>query len=296
MIALVSIIVFLGCIVAGSSFQQNLVLDGVSLPVNITPSAAYFPAQSAKYASFAEQFLGNYSSDILSVIGKSKNDPATYKVFEDLHRHYVDLKVKPDLPDGYLFFGENKNYENAPYILKNNAFFFASLRSGPDMTYEIDPFGKRGTTYFSQLTACLTNKQPRVGATFDSRMNIIKMKVYNATNPKKELTGYTREQAATLLLYQCAYFAQSVHIVDHVSIQVPLQLNSILLITNFSHLDSVKHIHHRVISSNTIALIVSINFRSTILSCQLLWIMPRQTLRSILGLGRTCTNSISFTS
>ena len=222
MIALIPVVVFLGCIGAGSSFQQNLVLEGVSLPVNDTSSIGYFPAQSAKLNSYSAQFLGNYTSDILSVIGKSKADPATLKVFEDLHRHYVDLKIKPDLPDGYLFFGENKNYENAPYILKSNAFFFAALRSGPDMTFEIDPFGKRGTTYFSQLTACLTIKQPRVSATFDSRMNFITLKVYNATNPKKELTGYTREQAATLLLYQCAYFAQSVHIADHVCIQIPL--------------------------------------------------------------------------
>lgn len=230
MIAFIPIVIFFGCIVAGSCFQENLVLDGVSLPVNVTPSAGYFPAQSAKYASYAGQFLSNYSSVIMSVIGKSKSDPATLKIFEDLHQHFVDLKVRPDLPDGYLFFGENKNYENAPYMFKSNAFFFASLKSGPDMTFEVDPFGKHGTTYFSQLTACLNNKQPRVSATFDSRMNIIKLKVYNATNPKKELTGYTREQAATLLLYQCAYFAQTVHITDHVSIQTPSKLNSIHIV------------------------------------------------------------------
>jgi hypothetical protein len=88
-------------------------------------------------------------------------------------------------------------------MFRTNSFFMGSLRSGPNMTYEVDPFGKHEVTYFSQLTACMLNKTTRVSATLDSDMNIIKMKVYNATNPKKELTGYTKEQAATLLLYQC---------------------------------------------------------------------------------------------
>lgn len=218
MIALLHVITLISCIAAGSSFQQNLVLDGVSLPVDITPAADYYPAQSAKFDSYGKQFFGNHTPEIFSVIGMSKTDPATLKIFDNLHRYYVDLKIRPDLPDGYSFFGENKNYENAPYMLKSNAFFFPTLRSGPNMTFEVDPFGKSGTTYFSQLTACLTIKQPRVSATFDSQMNIIKLKVYNATNPNKALTGYTREQAATLLLYQCLYTAQTVHIAEHVSI------------------------------------------------------------------------------
>lgn len=225
MIALIPIVVFLSCIAVGSSYQKNLVLDGVSLPVDITPSLGYFPALFAESAANVDGFLANYTSNILSIIGKKKTDPATYKVFEDLHQHYVDLKIKPDLPAGYLFFGDNKNYEIVPYMFKTNAFFISLLRSGPNMTLEIDPFGKRGSTYFSQLTSLLTNKQPRVSATFDSSMNIIKMAVFNATT-KRVLTGYTREQAATLLLYQCSYAAQNVHVTSHVSILISPLLHS----------------------------------------------------------------------
>jgi hypothetical protein len=49
---------------------------------------------------------------MLSVVGKKKTDPATLKTFEELHGHDVDYAVRPDLPDGYLFFGNNKNFEN----------------------------------------------------------------------------------------------------------------------------------------------------------------------------------------
>jgi hypothetical protein len=223
MIALTPIVVFLSCIVASSS--KDLVLDGVSLPVDITPSLGYFPALFAQSAANVDGFLANYGNDILSLIGKNKTDPAAHKVFEDLHQHYVDLKIKPDLPAGYLFFGDNKNYEIVPHMFKTNAFFISLLRSGPNSTLEIDPFGKRGSTYFSQLTALLTNKQPRVSATFDSSMNIIKMTVFNSTT-KRVLTGYTKEQAATLLLYQCSYAAQNVHVTSHVSVLISPLLNS----------------------------------------------------------------------
>jgi hypothetical protein len=138
---------------------------------------------------------------MLSVVGKKKTDPATLKTFEELHGHDVDYAVRPDLPDGCLFFGNNKNFENATLMFRTNSFFMGSLISDPNMTYEVDPFGKHGVTFFSQLTACMSNKTPRVSAILYSHMNIINTKVYNATNPKKELTGYTKEQAATLLLY-----------------------------------------------------------------------------------------------
>lgn len=228
MVALISIAAFLCCIVGGSSFQKNLVLDGVSLPVDITPSLGYFPALFAESAANVDGFLSRYGNDILGIIGKNKTDPATQKVFEDLHQHYVDLKIKPDLPAGYLFFGDNKNYEIAPYMFKTNAFFISLLRSGPNMTLEIDPFGKRGATYFSQLTALLTNKQPRVSATFDSSMNFIKLAVFNATT-KKVIPGYTKEQAATLLLYQCSFAAQNVHVTSHVSSMISPLTDTTLL-------------------------------------------------------------------
>lgn len=218
MIASIPTVIFLGCIVAGSSFETKLFLDGISLPVNSTPSLSYFPAESAKVVGYSTQFLGNYSSDILSLAGKNKTDPSSFKLFKDINRYWVDFKIVPDLPDGYLFFGNGKNYENAPYFFKTNPFYIASMRSGPNMTFEIDPFGKRGVTYFSQMMACLSPTRPRVSATFDSRMNIIKLKVYNATNPKKELTCYTKEQAATFLLYQSTYFGQILHSTTHVSI------------------------------------------------------------------------------
>jgi hypothetical protein len=34
---------------------------------------------------------------MLSVVGKKKTDPATVKTFEELHGHYVDYAVRPDL-------------------------------------------------------------------------------------------------------------------------------------------------------------------------------------------------------
>ena len=97
----------------------------------------------------------------------------------------------------------------------------ASLRSGPNMTFEIDPFGVRGTTYFSQLTACLKNSVPRVRAVFDSQMNIVSLQVLDSTG--RLLRGYTKEKAATLLLYQCSYYAQNIHASTHVSEERKMQ-------------------------------------------------------------------------
>ena len=240
--ALISTIIFLCCIATGSSFEEKLFFDGISVPFNATPSLSYFPTETAKVVGYSTQFLGNYSSDILSLAGKNKTDPSTFKLLDDIHRYWVDFKVIPDLPDGYLYFGNNKNYENAPYFFKTNPFYIASMRSGPNMTYEIDPLGKRGVTYFSQMMSCLSNTVPRVSAVFDSRMKIVKLRVYNATDPKKELTGYTQELAATFLLYQSTYFGQILHSTTHVSIRIESCVNFTLLgctsvTTNFSHFD-----------------------------------------------------------
>jgi hypothetical protein len=148
MIALIHTVVFLSCIAEGSSFQQNLALEGVSLPVNFTLSLAYFPALSAETASNVSMFFANYGSDIACLAGKSKTDPATLKLFDDVQQHFLNIKIVPDLPAGYKFFGDNKNYENALYFFRTNSFFFTTLRSGPGNAFEIDPFGKCGTTDF----------------------------------------------------------------------------------------------------------------------------------------------------
>jgi hypothetical protein len=49
----------------------------------------------------------------------------------------------------------------------------------PERTFEVDRFGERGITFFSQLTACMSDKTPSASAKFGSHINIIKMKVYN---------------------------------------------------------------------------------------------------------------------
>ena len=220
MIAFLCTITLFSCFLPGSSFQQNLTLDGVSLPVDFSSSVNYFPALTAAAAFQTGQFLFNNTPAILGVVGMSKTDPLALKIFADVQKNYAVNTIKQNLPSDYLYFGNNNNYQNAPYIFKTNSFFMASLRSGPDMTFEIDPFGKRGTTYFSQLMICLSNTVPRVSAVFDSKMNIKSLKVYNATDPNTELTGYTQEQAATFLLYQGTFFAQSVHAAAHVSLHI----------------------------------------------------------------------------
>ena len=217
MIAILSLAISLGYIVGGSSFQQNLVLDGVSLPVDWSSSVNYFPALTAESALVTAQFLGNNTATISSIVGKKKTDPQTKKIFAGLHKTYVDFTIEPNLPDGYLYFGNGDDLKNLPYMLKTNAFFMAAVRSGPNKTFEIDPFGYRGSTYFSQLTACLKNTVPRVSATLDPLLNVLKLKVFNSSDPTTELTGYSQEQAATYLLYQISYFAQNVHASTHVS-------------------------------------------------------------------------------
>ena len=156
-----------------------------------------------------------------SIVGKNKTDPQVTAVFEKYLKNYVNSTIKPDLPSDYLHFGNNVNYQNVPYI----SFFMASLRPGPNMTFEIDPFGKRGVTYFSQLTACLRSSVPRVSAVFDLKTNIISLQVYDSTG--RLLRGFSDEKAATLLLYQCSYYAQNIHASPHVSNERKMQNSSI---------------------------------------------------------------------
>lgn len=243
MIATFPIFLCLGYIAVGNSFQQNLVLDGVSLPVDWSSSVNYFPALTAQSALVTGQFLGNNTNTILSIIGKKKTDPNTKKIFAGLHEAYVDFTIEPNLPDGYLYFGNGDDLKNLPYMLKTNAFFMAAVRSGPNRTFEIDPFGNKGSTYFSQLTACLKNTVPRVSATFDPLLKVLSLKVFNSSDPTTELTGYTQEQAATYLLYQISYFAQNVHASTHVSYE--LHLFSVAKLRN-----SYSHFHYRVQTSH----------------------------------------------
>ena len=217
MIAILFAISLASCISVGSSFQQNLVLDGVSLPVDFSSSVDYFPSMTAAAAFQTGQFLYNNSRALMGFVGMNKTDPRALGIFEYVHKAYSDNTIEQNLPSDYLYFGNNNNYENTPYIFKTNSFFMPSLRSGPDNTFEVDPFGERETTYFSQLMACLSHTVPRVKAVFDSKMNIVSLKVYNASDHSTELTHYTDEEAATFLLYQGTFFAQSVHAVLHVS-------------------------------------------------------------------------------
>ena len=198
-----------------TSFKQNLILEGVSLPVNFSYSAAFFPALTAQSRNVTATFFAKNVPYFTSIVGKNKTDPQVTAVFEKYLKNYVNFTINPDLPTDYMHFGNNVNYQNVPYIFKTNSFFMASLRSGPNMTLEIDPFGKRGTTYFSQLTACLRNSVPRVSAVFDFKMNILNLQVYDSTG--RLLRGFSNEKAATLLLYQCSYYAQNIHASTHVS-------------------------------------------------------------------------------
>ena len=213
--ALTWAVAFFSCFSLGSSFQQNLILEGVSLPVNFSSSVSYFPALTAQSALVTGTFFANNSVYWERLTGMNKSDPTATAIFKEYLQNYVDLTIVPKLPSDYLYFGNNNNYENVPYVFKTNSFFMPSLRSGPNNTFEIDPFGKRGITYFSQFTALLKSSVPRVKAIFDSKMNIVNLKVYNSSGTLIE--GVTKEMAATLLLYQCSFFAQNIHTSAHVS-------------------------------------------------------------------------------
>ena len=213
--ALTWAVAFFSCFSLGSSFQQNLILEGVSLPVNFSSSVSYFPTLTAQSALVTGTFFANNSVYWERLTGMNKSDPTATAIFKEYLQNYVDLTIVPKLPSDYLYFGNNNNYENVPYVFKTNSFFMPSLRSGPNNTFEIDPFGKRGITYFSQFTALLKSSVPRVKAIFDSKMNIVNLKVYNSSGTLIE--GVTKEMAATLLLYQCSFFAQNIHTSAHVS-------------------------------------------------------------------------------
>jgi hypothetical protein len=212
--ALTCAVAFFSCFSVGSSFQQNLILEGVSLPVNFSSSVNYFPALTAQSAQVTGTFFANNTVYLSRLVGMNKSDPLATAIFEEYLENYVDLTIVPKLPSDYLYFGNNNNYEIVPYIFKTNSFFMPSLRSGPNNTFEVDPFGKRGVTYFSQLTALLKSSVPRVKAIFDSKMNIVSLKVYNSSGTV--IKGVTQEKAATLLLYQCSFFAQNIHTSAHV--------------------------------------------------------------------------------
>jgi hypothetical protein len=205
-------------------FVEDLVLEGVKLPVDSSSSINHFLTLTGTSQFMIVKFLATSLSDITSIVGLTKTDPKAIEIFEEYHRDYVKFAVAPKgpyavantLPEDYRYFGNGKNLENLPYFFKSNPFFIASVRSKPDSTFEIDPFGKSGSTYFSDLIACLDNSAPRVAATFDSKMNIKEMRVFNAQDPNKELTGISKEKAATLLLYQCSYYAQNIHATTHV--------------------------------------------------------------------------------
>ena len=215
MAAIICAIVLFSSFLTGTSFKQNLILDGVSLPVDFSYSAAFFPALTAQSRNVTATFFAQNVPYFTSIVGKNKSDPQVTAVFEKYLKNYVNFTIKPDLPSDYMHFGNNVNYQNVPYIFRTNSFFMASLRSGPNMTFEIDPFGKRGVTYFSQLTACLKSSVPRVSAVFDSKMNIVSLQVYDSSG--RISRGFSDEKAATLLLYQCSYYAQNIHTSTHVS-------------------------------------------------------------------------------
>ena len=213
--ALICAVAFFSCFSVGSSFQQNLILEGVSLPVDFSSSVDYFPALTAQSALVTETFFANNDIYLARLIGMNKTDPLSTMIIEEYLGNYVNLTIVPKLPSDYLYFGNNNNYQNVPYVFKTNSFFMPSLISGPNNTFEVDPFGKRGITYFSQFTACLKSSVPRVRAIFDPEMNIVSLNVYNSSGTL--IKGVTKEKAATLLLYQCAFFAQNIHASAHVS-------------------------------------------------------------------------------
>ena len=219
-------IVLFSSFTTGTSFKQNLILDGVSLPVNFSSSAAFFPALTAQSRNVTQTFFALNFPYFTSIVGKNKSDPQVTMVFEKYLKNYVNFTIRPDLPSDYMHFGNNVNYQNVPYIFKTNSFFMASLRSGPNNTFEIDPFGMRGKTYFSQLTACLKSSVPRVRAVFDYKMDIISLQVFDSSG--RSLRGFSDEKAATLLLYQCSYYAQNIHTSTHVSTERKFLIGSIL--------------------------------------------------------------------
>ena len=206
-------------------FQKGLIFEGVQLPLEYSESISTFLTLTGTSQFAIVKFLAASVGDILSIGGMNKSDPKSFAKFEEFHQDYVNYAIKPrgpfdisnTLPDDYLYFGNGKNLENAPYFFKTNPYFTASLRSNDGSTFVVDPFGKFGRTYMTEIVSCLDSAVPLVEATFDSHMNLIDMKVYNKTNPDVVIQGYSKERAATALLYQCSYYAQNIHATTHVS-------------------------------------------------------------------------------
>lgn len=204
--------------------KKNLILPGVRLPLDAGSSINNFLTLTGTSQYLVVKFVASSLADVASIVGKTKDDPKTVEIFEEFHRDYVKFAVEPSgpfavantLPEDYRYFGNGVNLDNLPFFFKTNPFFIASVKAKPDSTFEIDPFGENGSTYFSEVVSCLSDKVPRVKATFDSMMNLVEMRVFNASNPSKEIEGISKERAATLLLYQCSYYAQNVHATTHV--------------------------------------------------------------------------------
>lgn len=220
MFAPIAILVFLSCAVAGNGFEQKLIFDGMSLPVDWNFTTKFFPNLTFAAASVTTQFNVAYIPLSVATIGKNKTDPTTKMLYSKYQEGYIKTAILTPFPEGYLHFGDGDDFANLPHLLKNNVFFMASVISASNKTFKIDPFGKRGQTYFSQFIANLKFTVPRVSATFDSEMNVINMKVYSSLNPNTELTGYSLQKKAVLLIYQCSYYAQNIHASVHVSEQI----------------------------------------------------------------------------
>ena len=205
-------------------FQKALIFDDVILPMEYSESISTFLTLTGTSQFSIIKFLAASVKDILSIGGLNKTDPKTIEKFEDFHRDYVNYAIKPrgpfdisnTLPEDYKYFGNGNNLDSTPYFFKTNPFFTASLRSNDDSTFVVDPFGKFGTTYMSEIVSCLDDSIPRVEATFNSDMQLTDIKVFNKTNPNDEIQGYSKELAATALLYQCSYYAQNIHATTHV--------------------------------------------------------------------------------
>ena len=207
--------------------KEDLILDGVKLPFKFAEAISVFLTMTGESEIILLKFLFHNISAINKIQGMLKSDEKSKKHISMLHDKFVDYAVKqngmghttsPDhtlLPADYKYFGTDNNYDNMKYFMKFNPFFAASLRSNGD-TFEVDPFGKLGDTYMSNLLKCLDVTQPRVAAVFDANMVCVSLKVYSVKNPDVELKEYTAEKAATLLLFQCSYYAQLIHATTHV--------------------------------------------------------------------------------
>ena len=204
-------------------FKKQLVLKTVKLPLDDSEFLTSFLTLTGTSQFSIVKFFAT-SVGIGGIVNKVKTDASSKEEFDKFQEDYVNYAIKPKgpfdiantLPKEYKYFGNGDNFKNLPYFMKTNPFFATSLRS-KGSGFEIDPFGKSGKTFMSRLIACLDDRVPRVEASFDGDMNLIDMKVFNATNPTVELTGFDKQKAATALLYQCSYYAQNIHATTHVS-------------------------------------------------------------------------------